>query len=48
VEAAGSADDQAYDAVESFGAGVVDAGADRGQDAVAKLADCLGCLDERG
>jgi hypothetical protein len=48
VEAACPPEDQADDRVQAFGAGVVDAQAQRGQDAVAVLADGLGGLDEGG
>jgi hypothetical protein len=48
VEASGAAEDESYDVVEAFGAAVVDAQPDRGEDAVAELADGLGDLDEGG
>jgi hypothetical protein len=40
-------DDEPDDVVDAFGAAVVDAQPDRGEDAVAVLADRFGCLDER-
>jgi hypothetical protein len=48
VEASSAAKDQPYDVVEALGPPVVDAQPDRGEQAVAELADGLGCLDERG
>jgi len=42
VEAPGATEDEAYDVVEAFGSAVVDAQPDRGEDAVAVLADGLG------
>jgi acetolactate synthase small subunit len=48
VEASGAAEDEAYDVVEAFGASVVDVQADRGEQAVAELADGPGGLDEGG
>jgi hypothetical protein len=48
VEASCAADDQSYDAVEAFGAAVVDAQSDGGGDSVAVFADGAGGFDERG
>jgi hypothetical protein len=48
VKASSAADDEAYDVVESLGASVVDVQPDRGEQALAELADRLGGLDERG
>jgi hypothetical protein len=47
VEAEGSSGDQSDDVVESFGASVVDAEPEGGEDAVAVFADALGRLGER-
>jgi hypothetical protein len=47
VEAVGAAGDQTDLVVERFGAALVDAQADRGEDPVAVLAQCLAVADER-
>ncbi len=47
VEAVGPVDDEADSPVESFVAGVVDAEADGGEDAISAFADRLGRGDER-
>jgi len=46
VEAVGAVGDQAHDVVQAFGAAVVDAQAQGGEDAVAVFANGLGDLDE--